>query len=285
MPLWTPTPEFTWQLSSVAGVRPVSTWGTTITPAQNAKGEWAGIFTGAQVVNEVWGVYIHFHSNYVAVQARNTIVDIGFDPAGGTTYGVVIPDLLASCVSAIDRGGGVSYYFPIRIPAGSAIAARASINNATVGTLYCIVKLFGLPKHPHLTRVGSYVTALGITAESSSGTAVTVGTTEDGSWASLGASDKEHWYWHLGFGVSDSSMLAQTIYANDLAFGDATNKHLIIEDYIVMVRDASENIITIMPQPPALYRTVPANTILYGRSQCSGTPDSNISLAAYGVGG
>jgi hypothetical protein len=286
MSLWTPTPEFGWQLSSVAGTRPTTTWGTAITPAQNAKGNWAAVIAAASVVNDVWGVYVLFHSNNVAVAARDTIVDIGYDPAGGTSYGVVIPDLLASCAAGLSApGAGLAYYFPVRIPAGSAIAARASINNATVGTLRCIIKLFGLPKFPHLTRVGAYVTAFGITAASSCGTPVTVGTTADGPWAALGTPTTEHWYWQLGFGVSDNSMTSGGIYTNDLAFGDATNKHLILEDFLAIVSGSSEAIITQMAQPSSPYRTVPASVAVYGRSQCSGAADTNISLAAYGVGG
>lgn len=284
--MYTPTPEFMWHLSSVGGTRPSATWGTSVTPAQNTftTAAWAEVFAGAAVVNDVWGVSVLVHANSVATAARDTLLNIGIDPAGGTSYSTIIPQLLVSCAGGLGTGGGnVCYYFPIRIPAGSSIAAQASVNNATVGTLRVIVGLFGLPRHPHLTRVGSYVTAIGTVAGSSRGTTVTVGTTSDGSWTSLGTPTKEHWYWQLGFGVNDSSMSSGGIYTSDLAFGNP--QQMIIEDLITNIVSSAEALNTIPPDPAMCHRTVPANVEMFGRCQCSGTADSAISLAAYGVGG
>jgi hypothetical protein len=285
--LWTPQNEFHWRLSSFTG-QPASAVGTSITPGNNTKGSYTEVISDTVVVNDVYGIRINFNSNSVSTVARDTIVDIGTDPAGGTSYGVVIPDLLASCAqiylpAATGAAGGIWYYFPLFIPAGSAIAARASVNNATVGTLSCWIQLFGRPTRPDLVKVGSRVTAYGIVAASSRGTTITPGTVSEGAYVSLGTPSVDNWWWQVGMGVNDGSM-SDNVNHLDLAYGDATNKHLILED-VPWMSDGGEGTQSYMYEGDECCRHIPASQELWGRAQCSATPDSAISMAAYGLGG
>ena len=227
-------------------------------------------------------VAVCINSNSSSTFARDTLVDIGVDPAGGTSYTVLLPDLLGSCAGALEHIG-VWYVFPVFVKSGSTIAARAAVNNATVGTLLVNVILFGKPTRPDLVKCGAKVTAYGITAASSRGTTVTPGTDVEGSWTQIVASTSEfHWWWQMGIGVNDASMSAIP-YGCDCAYGDATNKHTIIENSILALTTSEQ------ARYPALmdliqgYREVPASSILYGRIECSTTPDSAISMALYGV--
>jgi hypothetical protein len=245
------------------------------------------VFAPASIVNEVWAVWINIHAAQVSAQARDIIVDIGIDPAGGTSYTVHIPDLIGSCAafhsSGVNAaGGGHSYYFPLMIPAGSSIAARASVNNATVGTVRVWMKVYGKPTYPELTKRGSVCASFGIVAASSRGTVVTPGTTAEGAWVSLGTAAREYWWWQLGMGVNDSTM-SVLHYFGDLAYGDASNKIMIIEDELY-ITDSVEGMSKI---PLPLFegaRQVPDGAELFVRAQCnSNTLDAAYSMAAWGV--
>lgn len=278
--------DFTWQQLSVTGTRPGTAKGATVTPNAviNTKGNWAEVLTAAQMANDAWMVLININSNFVAAAARDTLVDIGIDPAGGTSYTVLIPDLLGSCAGPLNIGSGLWYCFPLHIPAGASVAARASINQAVGGTLRVFAQVFGLPRRPELCAKGTFCRAIGVVSGSSRGTTITSGTTSEGAWTSLGTTADDLWWWQLGMGVNDSTMTAQNIYACDLSFGDASNKDIIIEEQEFVVVSASEALAT----PGCIAgcnRHVKSGMTIYGRMQCSGTADSALSMAAYGVGG
>lgn len=281
--LLVPSGGFEYQLSSQSGVRIAGAYGATITPGNNSKGSYVQIFSA--LAEDCYGIRININSNFVTTAARDTIVDIGVDLAGGTSYTVQIPDLLGSCAGGLLPAAGtetfgITYYFPLFIPAGATIGARGSVNNATVGTFRVWAQVFGKPRRPDLVKVGQKVLAYGITAGSSTGTAVTSGTASDGTYTSLGTASEPGWWWQVGFGVNDASM-SRIVYTGDLAHGDASNKHLIFEDLLITHNsDESQhfglNII-------GADHLVPTSDVLYGRLQCSGTSDSNMSMAAYGV--
>lgn len=265
-------------------MRPVAAHGTSVTPGNNTKGTYAQIFTGAEVANDVFGVLININSGFVAAAIKDALIDIGVDPAGGTAYTVLVPDLATGgTYSYTVAAGGSWFYFPIWIKAGSTIAARASTNNATPGTVRVLMCLYGKPRHPSLVRVGTYVTSVGVVAATSRGTVVVPGTTSEGAWTSLGTPTKEHWFWQTGGGVGDTTATLATIHG-DLAAGDATNKRIILEDERILI-SASEEYGKPLHPLAACYVTVPANVEIWARLQSSTTVDTNHSVAAYGVGG
>ncbi len=286
MSLWVPSGvnDFTWQTSNIAGTRPAANFGASVTPAQNSKGSYAAVLSTSDVAFDVFGMLININSNAVSAAARDTLVDIGVDPAGGSSYSVLVPNLLGSCATSLTIGYGINYYFPIWVKAGSSIGARASINNATVGTLRVIVTVFGKPRLPQLAKVGTYVTDFGTTAASSSGTAVTSGTVSVGAYTSLGTLAKEYWHWQVGMGISDSTMTSGNIYYGDLAFGDGSNKQLIIRDQAWIIPTSAETLMSAAPMGVGP-RVVANGASVFGRLQCSGTADSALSMIAYGVGG
>lgn len=282
--VWVPNSagDFAWQVSSISATRPAANMGTSVTPGNNTKGSYsAAILTSANVARDVFGLLVNINSGSTAAAARDILVDIGVDPAGGTSFSVLVPDLLGSCASTWLLGGGVWYYFPIWIKAGSSLAARASVNNGTVGTVRVALTAFGSPRDRRMTRVGTKVTAYGITAASSSGTAVTAGTTAEGAWTQLAASTSHaNWWWQLGMGCNDGTMSALA-YAIELGLGDATNKRVVIPDNLV-ITDGAENLTKWLAFGEGVS---PSGVGVYGRIQCSGAADAALSLAAYGVSG
>lgn len=287
MALWVPPAnEFSWRLCSVAGTRPAGGLGATLTPGNNTKGAYAQVLAAASVVYDIWFVHININSGATSGAARDILIDIGVDNAGGTAYQVLIPNLLGSSASTLLLGGGINYYFPIRIKAGSSIAARASVNNATVGTVRVYMRVLGNPVDPTRVKAGTYVDAVGITAASSSGTAVTTGTTSEGAWTSLVSSTtRDAWWWQLGMGVNDATITNRLMYFGDLGVGTSGNQVPIIRDQVWTAYNATEQFLT--PGRQVCCNVfVPAGTQVWGRLQAStGTANSNLSLAGYYVGG
>lgn len=272
--------DFRWKVSSVDGTRPAGNLGTSLTPGNNSKGSWAQVYTA--IAYDTWDVEIIVNSGSASAAARDTLIDIGYDPAGGTSYTTLISNLAGGCAGGLADLGGQVYHFPVRIPAGSTIAARASVNNATVGTVRVIINLQGRPAHPEWHKVGSYVVTVGDVGASSTGTTVTPGTTSEGAWASLGSPSKEAWHWQLGCLVNDSTMSALAYFA-ELGVGDGTTETVIVKDMLVRT-DASERMAYNNPST-GCEKYVGTGQTLHARSQCSGTADSNFSCIAYGVGG
>jgi hypothetical protein len=226
-------------------------------------------------------VLININSFSTSAAAKDTLVTIGVDAAGGTTYTDTIPTLIGSC-SGGTVAGGIWYYFPLWIRAGSSIAAKAQVNNATAGTGRVYMQLFGRPKRPEMVRVGSYVDAFGISTATSAGTAITPGTTSEGAWTQLGAATtKDYWWWQASMGVNDTTMSA-IMYGADLAVGSASEKRVVIDQLIVSCT-SSEQLNTYLPVN--CEAETKSGDLIYGRAQCSGTADAGTSMAAWALGG
>lgn len=273
---------FNWAASNFSA-RPAATIGTAITPGNNTKGSWAQMLSA--ISNDAWALDVVFNGGDVSAAIRETIVDIGYDPAGGTSYTTLVPNLLCSCankmINSSGLGGlGYSYYFPLRIPSGSTVAARASVNNATVGTINAWIRVYGHPTRPELCKVGSYCTAVGAVTGTSTGTAVTAGTTNEGTWTSLGTPTKSHWWWQLGYGAATTGMGAR-LELGDLAAGDSSNKRTILTDQI-FIPNSNE---WIAKPSQGAFAYVPASVEMWGRIWNSGALNTGTALVAYGVGG
>lgn len=229
------------------------------------------------MADDVWWIEIYISSGAGSAAARDTLVDIGMDPAGGTSYSVLIPDLLAPSSAPYATFGGIQYSFPLHIPAGAQLAARSSVNGGA-GTPRVAIAVYGRPTNPAMRWKGTNVEALGITAASSAGTTVTPGSTSDGSWVSLGTASFDSWYAEVGFGNHDTTMSAFGFHL-DLSYGASGGDVMLIQDALVSTTGAEQ--ITKYATTQS-YCEVPAGATVYGRAQCSGTPDvTNPSMAAY----
>lgn len=269
--------SFEWTTNNHTG-RPASALGTSVTPAQNAKGSWAEIL--ADLAFDVWAVTVIISGTTVAAQIKDTLTDIGIDPAGGTSYTTVIPNLVASGVAAVVNGDlGVAYHFPMHIPAGAAVAARSSVNNATVGTVMVYIQVWGKPTRPELVKKGFSVEAFGIDTANSRGTAVTCGTTSEGAWTELtsGTLSKDYFWAQVGRGVHDTTM-QNALVGMDLAAGDASTKRVIVDQVWESGQTTEAAAMWSNPWQGPCY--VPSGSRIYGRAQSSGAGDT-MSMAAY----
>jgi len=262
--------------------RPGTTMGVVVTPATGSYGSYVEIISDTLITEDCYGILINMNDCWLASNARRRIVDIGIDPAGGTSYVSVIPDLLCTNASAYSNTGvgGHYYYFPLFIKAGSAIAARARGNG--IQPIYVAAQVYGKPTNLELLKYGSKVKAYGVTvANPPTGVSVTPGTANRGNWVALGtiASGDNPWFWQYGVD-SSLTVLGSEVFAVDIGIGDATNKALAIS--AARFRENNTEQITKDLHLDGAYQAAPAD-IVYGRLQDSQSNAMVHTLAAYGV--
>lgn len=284
--IWPPVNEFlAYQQNADT---PVTNFGATITPGvNNAKGGWTNLL-GGTVTEDTYGILLQLHSSNSANNARPILVDIGVDTAGGTSYQVLIPNLNA-CMAGTPTEtnmqlGGFQYYFPLFIKAGSTIAARAQVGNATALTLRVFCRLYQKPTRPELCRVGSWVSAIGVDTATSRGTAVTPGSfAAEGAWASLGTIPRSGWWLQASHSIDDPSLVG--VYAFlDIAIGDASNKRILMLNQ-AFFSDSNETMSGTLRQGPDCANALPSGQTLWARVSNQATVgDTNTTAMAYVMG-
>lgn len=268
------------------GTNPSITFGTSVVPgASNAEGTFTQIASSANIAQDCCWLFINVHEGQTSANIKDHLLDIGVDPAGGTSYTAVISNIVcgASSGTAIP-GGGHRFVFPLFIKSGSSVAARIQGSNATAGTVIVAAKFYGQPSNPEAVPKGMFAECIG-TITNSGGTAFTPGNAADGTWVSLGTTVNALWWWQLAYQVSNGTITAEQTYI-DLAVGDATNKRIIKR--LVHCGQTAEQIadcVTSNLNFAECYCPVPAGSTMYVRGRCANAPDSGYNAVAIGVGG
>lgn len=253
--------------------QPLTTGGTVITPVVGSKGGWAQVF--ASLANDTYGLMILVHNSRTSAANRSYAIDVGIGGAGSEQ--VIIPDLIGSNAGVTNNTCGIWYYFPIFIPAGTRVAVRAQGSVTT--TCRVIVRAMQLPRDPTMVKTCGYVEKLGITGIV--GTALTPGTTSEGSWVSVGTTTRDLWWWQLGVQVPVADVAHnQTFLHFDIAVGDGTNFTVIAPDIQVSVTTGEE-----MGKALSVFceHWVPSGSTIYVRGQADVAPD-NYEVCVYGAG-
>lgn len=88
-----PLSAFNWTYDNW-GANPAATIGTSVTPgASNAEGSWTQVASSANIAEDVYWIYFQIHTGATATAAKPQLLDIGVDPAGGTSYTAIISDM------------------------------------------------------------------------------------------------------------------------------------------------------------------------------------------------
>lgn len=247
--------------------------------------------TTAEVAHDVYGIQLCLNNYDASNVIRNGRVRIMIsrNDTGPDTNGVIINDLLmGGCNTPLTDFGGIWYYFPLFIAAGSSIWAQALGSQATsaVSTEFHVgMWLFGRPKRPETARVGRYVDTFGITAASHTGTAVTLGAGTEGNFTQIGsATTRNYWWSQLGFSYNDGSTTNAALHL-ELAAGTSTtvNQRLIYDQ--LWVTNTAEQVSCRPYYGGMTGFDVPIGSNIYGRGQTSGVSDTGPSIAAYMLGG
>lgn len=211
------------------------------------------------------------------------LLDILTDPAGGTSYGSFIDDLVCghqpNAAGAVAVGIGQWYHFPIYIPAGSAIAVQARTRHTSnLGTGKIVMYAFGNPSRPESWWCGHKVESLGINAATSQGTDVTPGNSgADGSWTTIGTSTRRYGAVQYGVNGSDQSAAALGYYW-EIGFGSTA---LPGAPKSFRCNGSTEFGVTVGIGQP-IFCDVAASTAWQLRATCSGTAEV-WNAAVYGV--
>lgn len=267
------------------GTNPSATIGTSVTPgASNAEGSWTQIASTSNIAQDCYWLYIQVFGGASSAAAKNQLLDIGIDPAGGTSYTAFLSNLQIGASPALTAAGAREHVFPIYIKAGSSVAVRIQGSNATAGTVRVAARFYGQPTRPEAVPVGTIAQTFG-TITNSSGQSVTPGNAADGSWADLGATSTALWWWQVGYGVDNATITAEYTYI-EVAWGDGSNKHTIFK---VMHGGTTSETCGLAAQTQMLacaaYKPVPAGANIYIRMRCNNPPDTGYHATVIGIGG
>lgn len=260
--------------------RPAITgYGTSVTCYQNAFTAWTAV--GAAMPGTTADLCLRITDGQTAAAAKDTVLRLGIDTAGGTSF-TAVGDFLVGPSSVYNIGGSKTLiWLPYSVPAGATIGLVGSVNNATPGTLRA-----SWTAHPiggGAAFLGSAIESVGLTLASSTGVAVTPGQAAEGTWTSLGTLTNAARYMGVGASINNATM-GSLVYHIDLSYStDAgVTKNLLVEDQYVN-ETSSESISFDSVYRPLAFAAIPAGATIYGRAQCSGAPTANFSMAAWAV--
>jgi hypothetical protein len=269
------------------GANPGATPGTSVTPGiSNAEGSWTEIISDTSLTEDTYGFMLRVSDNAVATPTtgKNFLLDIGTDPAGGTSYSAIISNIVCGSAGPITAAGGHTFFFPIFIKAGTAIAARIQGSHGTATASRVGIKLYGKRSDPTMFPVGTFSETIG-TITNSNGVSFTPGNAADGSWVSLGTTTNPLWWWQIGYQVDNGTITAEYTYI-EIAYGDGSNKHIICRR--MHQGTTSEQIGSVVNDQlnfMEAYCPVPAGSTIYVRGRCLNAPDTGYNAVAIGIGG
>src|SRR5215211_4435751 len=164
-------PSWTHCTTNMTGTPNSTTPGTGITPGiSNADGTTTSLFV---LTHDVFLFEISAGGFFIPGNNGSTLLDVMIDPAGGTTWVELIPDLLVGyTVSMAGVAWPVQYSFPVFAPSGANIGVRARMAAAytpsTTPRVLMIAK--GGDQNPGVGYwYGQHVSTIGITPASSKG--------------------------------------------------------------------------------------------------------------------
>lgn len=258
--------------------------GTSVTPGtSNAEGTYTELVDGALITEDVYLIKLWVSFGFVSTAAKPQLLDIGVDTAAGTSYTTILANLSMgnsgdSAIASSRRGRFFS--IPLFIKNGSSIAVRIQGAHATGTAVRVAMKCIGAPDKPHLICAAAFTETIGTITNSQGPTFTSGASSAEGTWTLVGTTVADLW----GFVMSiDHGNAAATNkgYMFDLAYGDASNKVLLIENCIMDIQSTEY---VIHPEWETGFANVPAGTNIYVRGTCSGTVDV-LSCTVIGLGG
>lgn len=274
-----------WQFSCsnpTDGTRPTTPgMGVAVTPAQNAYGAYVNLLLSSDTTDDIWLIEINVNNIGISGSARDGMITIGVDTAGGTSYTDTISNLVcgpASAVGGATFGLGVTFRFPLRIPAGSSVGVKGSVNSATLTAFNVGIAAWGRPTAPETVRAGAWVDTYGANTATSAGTGVTEGGVPDGAFVLLGTLARPCWALEYGIGCSNATMVNALIKTDIVAGINAIT-------YLILNALSAKSTLESITRGQALASfDGQTGVALYGHVQ-SNNNNTGHSLAVYAIGG
>ncbi len=252
-----------------------STGGTAVsggTGASNTKGAWVQL-TASTPNDATWMMVRIGSDGTVGANINNLLLDIGIGGAGSEI--VIAPNLSFNAWSGSSQGE--TYIFPVAIPAGTRIAARAQSDATSSNGCYAAIMCFD---SGYTTPIGAGgLDDVGTNTGNSQLTTVACGTSgAKGSYVQLIASTSRD---YAGFLPAFSSHGSFANILVDIAVGGAGSEQIIIPDYYLNETNAS-TFPGIVSFP--FFIQIPAGTRISARAAAStGSAPSTFQAAVYGI--
>lgn len=212
----------------------------------------------------------------------SVVFDLGVGAAGSEQ--ILIADLMVRTNGSLTQQADATYLFPVSVPRGTRISARAQSNGASAQiTLNVTCLAAGIGFEPGEIRVETAgflaATSLGTQLPDPGGVAHT-----DGAWGQIIASTGFAYHWLCVSLTTDATTLsgrAQSLV--DLAVGASGQEQEVIGDLFALGNTADD---TIRPGAMCFPVAIAKGSRLSGRHRCSSivAGDRRVSLITYGVG-
>lgn len=291
MTLLTSPPDWGYTSHNIGNPQPLN-YGTGITAgANNADGTAASVISALTHDVELLTIGITGFGAISGAINPCALLDILVDPAGGTTWNSdpLIEKLLAGGTypvnlhsSTVGIGTPLWYHFPIWIPSGTAIGARARTAHSATVTGRVIMIAQGGNRNPGSWWCGRKVTSIGINAAASRGQDHTPGASSTySSWADLGSPTTidAHAYQWAAQGENDADWQSTTPASASpyhFQFGISSTQ---IGPILIKGINAGESGVS-FPSAP-MFRRIPAGSQLQVRAAAFGVSPQVIDAAAY----
>lgn len=248
----------------------------------NTKGAYGQLIAAAGF--DASFIYLEWNSTFTANTDTSSLMDIAIDPAGGTSYTVIVSNMLCGSVGGPVQVGTRSMLIPVSIPRGSSIAARyQSVSAGHTMQIGC--RLYGgvHPNQPRLHR-GPLIT-YGVTeATSSAINVVNAGSPNTkGAWAAIGTASRQH------SGVVVGLQLGTGTTGNERPFYDigmdpaGGTAYTTIIPEIAAASSTAEEMVSADPVSAILHVSIPSGATFAARGQSAGGGGQDIfDIAVYG---
>lgn len=268
------------------GATPTTTPGGLVTAGGSANTESTTplvLATGANLSQDIYWLEIIVHSSS-GTGDRQILLDLGVDPAGGTSYTYVISNIVCGNNATVTGlAPGHCFVFPFFIKSGSQVACRIQCSQASI-TCRVIARFYGLPSNPMVVPRGSFSETIG-TITNSSGVTITPGNAADGSWQLIGTTTKAMWWWQLGYSIANGTITGEVTFI-EVARGDGSNKHIFFKtQHLGNVAETVGDLLIANKSHLNAFCHVPGGTGIYARGRCNNAPDTGYNVNMIGIGG
>ncbi len=250
--------------------------GITATAGTVANVDGSSVSLITNVGHDIEYLLIGYSNGNTAATEVNMLLDILVDPAGGSTWGAMIDDLLVGFSPTTAATAPPQWYhFPLWLKSGHSIGMQVKSNTVSEAITVCVVAL-GANANPGSWWCGQTVQSIGVITGSSAGTNHTPGSSGTFSaWADLGSSLNAP-CGALQFAIQGADATSSGV-GYYFEFGVGTSR---IGPNIYKTITTSETGIATPSMP--LFCSLPAATQLRVRATCSGVPET-LDVAAYAV--
>lgn len=212
VPRWGFKHHASWHTQNGQTVSDAEGQAITCSASANTKGNTSTVLTAVDF--DVHCIAVGFAGANLAGASRACLADVMYDPAGGTSWSVLIPNLLhgqSLSIQALVTHQEV-YVFPVYVPSGASFGVRGQCINSGSVVFSSVVWVWGEPSRPEMWWCGQAVEAVGPNTATSLGVAITPTDGAYTSWTTLGTSVRPFGAFQMGIGPSsDSNQLARNL--------------------------------------------------------------------------